>query len=201
MDWVLVMAALLFTLLTLVFFQLLVHIPGARRNIADITWSAVDEAVIVTMQSRHHFGSRLLKVRLYDTGISFLDPCQKTPYFFVRALSPTQLQLYTEPKIALTTPVESSSGTLKPLPMSEGLGTRFFGIPVLFWLGMVALAMIILGSLAPIPWWYLLLTACLGLASILALQLRAARLDLTPLQRILHQRLAGQRTGNPSSGS
>lgn len=196
MDWVLVMAALLFTLLTLVFFQLLVHIPGARRNIADITWSAVDEAVIVTMQSRHHFGSRLLKVRLYDTGISFLDPCQKTPYFFVRALSPTQLQLYTEPKIALTTPVESSSGTLKPLPMSEGLGTRFFGIPVLFWLGMVALAMIILGSLAPIPWWYLLLTACLGLASILALQLRAARLDLTPLQRILHQYALHLRAAN-----
>lgn len=188
MDWVLLMAALLFTLLTLVFFQLVVYIPGARRNIADITWSAVDEAVIVTMQSRHHFGSRLLKVRLYDTGIPFLDPCQKTPYFFVRALSPTHLQLYTEPKIALTTPVEASSGTLKPLLMSEALGTRFFGIPVLFWLGMAALAIIILASLAPIPWWYLLLTAGLALASVLSLRLRAARLDaLTPLQRLLRQ--------------
>ena len=196
MDWVLLMAALLFTLLTLVFFQLVVYIPGARRNIADITWSAVDDAVIVTMQSRHHFGSRLLKVRLYDTGIPFLDPCQKTPYFFVRALSPTHLQLYTEPKIALTTPVEASSGTLKPLLMSEALGTRFFGIPVLFWLGMAALAIIILASLAPIPWWYLLLTAGLALASVLSLRLRAARLDaLTPLQRLLRQRLARARSG------
>ena len=186
------MAAVVFTLLTLVFFQLLVHIAGVRRNIADIAWSAVDEAVVITMQSRHHFGPRLLKVRLHDTGVAWLDRLDPSKtHFFVRTLSPTQLQLYTDPKIPASTPTEASSGTLKPLFMSEAFGTRFLRLPVLAWLAMAVLGIVLLSSLAPIPsipWWYLLLTAVLDVASILALQVRSVRLDsLTPLQTLLRQ--------------
>ena len=192
-GWRTVAGAILFTLLTLAFFKLLVYLPGVRRNIVDITWSVVDEAVIVTTQSRHHFGRRLLKVRLQDTGVPWLDASSKTPHFFVRQLSPTQLQLYTEPKLALTTPSEASLGTLKPTFMSEAVGTVFLGIPVCAWLVMCALGIILIISLLPIPWWYLLLTACLAVASTLGLQIRSARLDsCTPLQGLLHQRLVSE---------
>ena len=197
-DWVLMVGAAAFTVQTLVFFRLLVFLPGVRRSIADITWSVVDEAVILTTQGSHHFGSRLLKVRLQDTEVPWLDHGPKNPFLYVRRLSPTQLQLFTEPTLPLTQVSEASIGTLKPLFMVEALGTVFLRIPVLIWLAMVAVGLIIICSLVRIPWWYVLLTATLDAALLLCLQIRqAARGSRTPLRSLLRKYEEHLQTVNP----
>ena len=156
-DYALLAGLASFTILTLLIIYFLMYLPGVTRTIADITWSVVDEAVIVTTQSRHHFGSRLLKVHLWDTGVPWLHPSPASPYLYARSLSPTQLQLFMEPKVAVTTPSEASIGKLKPLFMVEAWGTVFLRIPVLIWLAPLTLGLIFVCSLVDIPWWHLIL--------------------------------------------
>ncbi|CAE7881131.1 SVEP1 [Symbiodinium microadriaticum] len=187
-DWVLMVGAAAFTIQTLVFFKVLVFLPGVRRSIADITWSVVDEAVILTTQGSHHFGSRLMKVRLQDTEVPWLDHGPKNPFLYVRRLSPTQLQLFTELTLPLTQVSEASIGTLKPLFMVEAFGTVFLRIPVLIWLAIIAVGLIIICSLVRIPWWYVVLTAILDAALLLFLQIRqAAKGTHTPLRSLLRK--------------
>ena len=185
-DWPSLVGALAFALLTVpVLFCLFIASPGLTRHIADASWSALDERVILTMQCSHHFRSTLMKVQIWQTGVPWLD---ERPYFYVKRRSSTQLELFLEPNEALTKVSETSMGLLKPFFFAESLGTTFLGIPLLAWMCISILGMMVVALFVRLPWWFFLAATILDAALVAALRAHRWKRDAsTPLQRQLQE--------------
>ncbi|CAK9020565.1 unnamed protein product [Durusdinium trenchii] len=191
-SWAKLAGAIVFLFFAAFALWLLPYFWGIQRHIADVAWSHTDEAVIVTTQRKHNFGTKLIAVVFEETGVPWLDKPstdvadKTTPILYVKKTSPTQMRVYAEPGLLLCKPSETSIGSLRPRPFAEAFGSCFLGIPLIIWMGVSIAGMIAMALLIDIPWWYFIVTFSLDLLAIGVLRLLGRRRDATtPLRTLL----------------